>query len=348
MKKIFICSAIFVLFVLVVSTSVSGNFAKAGPLENATVNITIELTPDARREITVHAEMPTTSFNVNLALLSSANVQVNISSPSPRSLRVTSSGSVTLTQPVDPDIDVQITQLALAYSTAPGILNSYLQQIVGSYIENLGDRSPELADLQLENISITNFNWQSPTLSAGLNMTFGSAIFENQQLRDKLPINLSGSINVSSTMIRLRLDGNSENVNGWIDVVVTPDTMRMDAFISLPSDVIGENVEPGLELNLPVDIENLFEGADVTVALILPEGASIENLLPGFTQSGSSYTWAGDNGISAIRDIVTGQPLADVSYKYAPPSSSTWLIIAVLIAIIVPIAIAGIILWRRR
>jgi hypothetical protein len=345
MKKIVICSAIFVLFALVVSTSVSGNFAKAGPMENATVNITITLTPDARREINVHAEMPIPNVSENMGLLSSANIQVNISSPDPRSLQLTGNCSVTFTQPVDQNLDVQLAQIALTYSTMPSVANSYLPEFLG--LENLGDRFPGLADLQLENASVTSFNWQNPTLSAGISMTFSGTIFENQKLRDELPINLRGDINVTSTEARLRIDGNSENYNGWVEIVATTETLTIDGFISSPLNVVGENVEANVGLNLPTNIESLLEGTDTTVTLIVPDGTNIENLLPGSTQERNSYTWKRDNGASLIMDIAAGQPLASVSYKYVPPAS-TWLIIAALIAIVVPIIVATIILKFKR
>ena len=141
MKKIFICSAIFVLFALVVSTGVSEISQTQGPMENVTVNITIRLTPDARREITVHAEMPIPNVSENIGILSSANFQVNISSPNPTSLQLTANCSVTFTQPVDQNMDVQLAQIALTYSTMPSVVNSYLQQLLGSFIENLGNYS---------------------------------------------------------------------------------------------------------------------------------------------------------------------------------------------------------------
>jgi hypothetical protein len=83
------------------------------------------------------------------------------------------------------------------------------------------------------------------------------------------------------------------------------------------------------------------------VTLIVPDGTNIENLLPGSTQERNSYTWKRDNGASLIMDIAAGQPLASVSYKYVPPAS-TWLIIAALIAIVVPIIVATIILKFKR
>jgi len=359
MKKIFICSAIFVLFALVVSTSVSGNFANAGFLENSTVNVTIRLTPDARREITVHAEIPITGVSEDIGILGSANIQVNISSPSPTSLQLTANCSITFTQPVDQNMDVQLAQIALTYSTMPSVVNSYLPEFLG--LENLGDRFPRLADLQLENASVTSFNWQNPTLSAGANITIQSEIFENQQLRDKLPISISGNLNISATEIRLRIEGSNANANGWIELNVANNTqfnntLTIDAFLSLPSEVIGELVNPNVGLDLPLgnlentlaNLENMFEGVHITATLIVPDGSNIENLQAGYTQDGNSYTWSGENATKAIADVITGQPLANVSYRYVPPSSSTWLILAVLIAIIVPIAIAGIILWRRR
>jgi hypothetical protein len=348
MKKIFICSVIFVLFALVVSTSVSENFANAGFLENSTVNVTIRLTPDARREITVHAEIPITGVSEDIGLLSSANIQVDISSPDSRSLQMTGNASVTLTQPVSQDLDVQLAQIALTYSMMPSVVNSNLQQILVSFMENLGDEFLGLADLQLENASVTSFNWQSPTLSAGVSMTFSGTIFDNQQLRDELPITLRGDINVSSTTVSLRLDGNSRNYNGWVEIVAALDTLTIDGFISSPLSMIGENVETSIGTNLPFNIGDLLEGTDTTVTLIVPEGANIEDTMPGFTQEGSSYTWKNDNGASLIMDIAAGQPLADVSYKYVPPSSYTLLIVATLLAIIVPIAIAAVILKRRR
>jgi hypothetical protein len=120
--------------------------------------------------------------------------------------------------------------------------------------------------------------------------------------------------------------------------------------------VIGELVNPNVGLDLPLgnlentlaNLENMFEGVHITTTLIVPDGSNIENLQAGYTQGGNSYTWSGENAMKAIADVITGQPLANVSYKYVPPSSNTWLILAVLVAIIVPIAIAGIILWRRR
>jgi hypothetical protein len=314
-------------------------------MENATVDITIRLTPDARREITVHAEMPITDVSEDIGILSSANIQVNISSSDPRSLQLTGNCSITFSQPVDQNLDVQLAQIALTYSMMPSVIDSYLQQFIGPSMENLGN-FPRLSDLQLENVSVTSFNWQSPTLSASMNMTFSGTIFENQKLRDELPITLGGNINVSQTTATLRIDGNSRNYNGWVEIVATPATLVIDGFISSPLTVVGENVEADIGLGLPANVGNLFEGTNTTVTLIVPEGANIEDMMPGFIHEGSSYTWQSDNGASLIMDIAAGQ-FASVSYEYVPPSS-TWLIIAVLIAIIVPIAIAGIILWRRR
>jgi len=262
-------------------------------------------------------------------------------------LQLTANCSVTFTQPVDQNMDVQLAQIALTYSTMPNVVNSYLQEILGPYMENLGDRFSGLADLQLENISVTSFNWQSPTLSAGMSMTFSGTIFENQKLRDELPINLNGNINVSQTTATLRIDGNSENYNGWVEIVAAPETLTIDGFISSPLTVVGENVEADVGLNLPANIESLLEGTDTTVTLILPEGTNVNEMMPGFTKEGNSYTWKRDNGASLIVDMAGGQPLASVSYEYVPPLS-TWLIIAGLIAIIVPIAIATVIMWRRH
>jgi len=347
MKRIFVCSAIFALFALAACTSVSENFANAGAMENATVDITIRLTPDARREITVHAEIPIPDVIESIGFLSSATAQVNISSPDPTSLQLTANCSVTFTQPVDQNTDMMLAEIALMYSMTPSIIDSQLQQFIGPFIENFSDELPELSDLQLENVSVTSFNWQSPTLTAGASMTLSGTIFDNQKLRDELPISLNENINISQTTATLRVDGSSKNYNGWIEIVATTETLTIDGFISSSLTVVGENVEADIGLDLPADVGNLLDGTNTTVTLIVPEGTSIEDMMPGFTQEGSSYTWERDNGASLIVDITAGQPLARVSYTYVPPSSA-WLIIAALIAIIVPIAVAGIILWRRR
>jgi hypothetical protein len=356
MKKIFVISVIFVLFALVMPICVSGISANGWNPEDVNINITIELTPDAHRNITIHAEIPTTFSSGGFDVLNNASVQLDILSPAPGQLQVTGSCSVTFTQPVDQNMDVQLAQIALTYSTMPSVVNSYLQELLGPYMENLGDRFSGLADLQLENISVTSFNWQSPTLSAGMSMTFSGAIFENQKLRDKLPISISGNLNISATEIRLRIEGSNANANGWIELNAANNTLTIDAFLSLPSEVIGELVNPNVGLDLPLgnlentlaNLENTFEGVHITTTLIVPDGSNIENLQAGYTQGGNSYTWSGENAMKAIADVITGQPLANVSYKYVPPSSYTLLIVAALLAIIVPIAIAAVILKRRR
>jgi hypothetical protein len=120
--------------------------------------------------------------------------------------------------------------------------------------------------------------------------------------------------------------------------------------------VIEELVNPNVGLDLPLgnlentfaNLENMFEGVHITTTLIVPDGSNIENLQAGYTRDGNSYTWSDENATKAIADVITGQPLANVSYKYVPPSSYTLLIVAALLAIIVPIAIAAVILKRRR
>jgi hypothetical protein len=344
MKKIFTYAAILVLLALVTSGIAS---SAAGPLENATANIKIELTPDARREVTVHAEIPITGIIENIGFLNSASIQVDISSPDHRLLQIAGNASVTFTEPVDQNLDVQLAEIALTYSSMPNVVNSYLQQLLASYIENFGDQFFGSTDLQLENACVTSFSWQSPTLSAGVSMTFSSTVFENQQLRDELPISIRGNINITSTSARLRVEGNSTNYNGWVEIVATADTLTIDGFISSPLEVTGENVRTDIGLNLSKNMGNLLEGTNTTVTLVVPEDANVQDLLPGFTQEGNNYTWQSENGASLIADIAAGRPLASVSYKYVPPSS-TWLIMAVLIVIVTSIASAGIILWRRR
>ena len=356
MKKISVISVIFVLFALVMPICVSGISANGWNPEDVNINITIELTPDAHRNITVHAEIPTTFSSEGFDVLNNASVQLDILSPAPGQLQVTGSCSVTFNQPVDSSTENILSQIATAYLMSPSMLDSMLQQFLENYIATTQDTYPVPVAFQLENVSITSFSWQNPTLSASANITIQSEIFENQQLRDKLPISISGNLNISATEIRLRIEGSNANANGWIELNVANNTLTIDAFLSLPSEVIGELVNPNVGLDLPLgnlentlaNLENMFEGIHITTTLIVPDGSNIENLQAGYTQDGNSYTWSGENAMKAIADVITGQPLANVSYEYVPPSSNTWLIIVALIAIIVPIAIAGIILWRRR
>jgi len=366
-------AGLLICLLIALSTSVVGVQAQMpefGPQENANVDITLELLPDARCHVTVNIEARFEMEGWGDLPITSGSLSLDVSSPSSGRLKLDVSGSATLSEAEVAEIPEEITmmnaEMINSYIALSGIEGGSISEALSELWTMIPGAEeielPEMEDIVIESIRCTKFSWREPTLGAGLTTTLSGEIFENEELRDELPINVDWSIDISETSISSTLEAGGEKGEFTFEIGLTAEdtTVRMeltfDGYFDLP--VVGDNVQwdfeapememiPGLE---NFDLENLGEllkQYDIDFTLKVPEDASMSGLPPGYSKEGGTYTWSGDNAADALDLVLTGEVQGNVTYGYKPPAEFPWLVVGALVVAVVVVVVVAVALRRR-
>ncbi len=269
------------------------------------VDINLELLPDARCHVTVNVETQFEMEGWGDLPITNGSANLEISSSSSGQLKFDMSGSVTFSESgldVIPEeiimMDVETINSFITLSEIEGqslseILSGMWTMIPGA--EEVGI-PPGMEDIVIENLKCTKFSWREPKLEAGLTTTLSGSIFEDEELRDELPITIDGSIDISETSTNLSIDVNSKTVEFTLEInLTTEDTTMMmeltlDGYFKLP--VVDDQVQWDFELPeiVPTNLGEFFGQYDTDFTLKVPENASVNELPPGYSQTGDTYT----------------------------------------------------------
>jgi len=372
-KKLFIGLSLCAITALLISTT----FVKAQELpdlqsiENMDVDITLELLPDARCHVTVGVEAQFEMEGWGDIPITNGSAGLEISSPSSGQLKFDMSGSVTFSESglaeIPEEISMMNAEMINGLIALAGIEGKSLSEILpGIWTMIPGaeeiEMPPEMEDIVIEDLRCTKLSWRELTIEAGLTTTLSGSIFEDEELRDKLPITIDGSIDISETSISLTMEASSETVEFTLGVNLTAEDttavmeLTLDGYFNLPR--VGDDVRwsfeipeigtiPGLENFALENLGEFLEQYNVDFTLKVPEDASVSGLPSGYSQADETYTWSGVDAAGALGTVLTGEAQPDITYEYAPPSEFPLLVVGVLVVVIVAIAAAVVVLRRR-
>jgi len=344
-------------------------------IEDMDVDITLELLSDARCHVTVGVEAQFEMEEWGDLPITNGSAGLEISSPSSGALEFDISGSVTLAGSGLAMIPEEISMMnaeminsLIALAEIEGQSLSEILPVIWTIIPEAGEIEmlQEMEDIVIEDLRCTKFSWRTPKLEAGLTTTISGSIFEDEELRDELPITIDGSINISETSMSLTIEASSETVEFTLGINLTAEDtttvmeLTFDGYFDLPR--VGDNVSwgfeipeigeigtiPGLENFALENLDEFLGQYDVDFTLKVPENASVGGLPPGYSQAEDTYTWSGVDAAGALGAVLTGEAQPDITYGYeAPPSEFPLLIVGVLVVAIVAIAAAALVLRRR-
>lgn len=326
-------------------------------IENMDVNILIEARPDGNCYVKVTAEGAALTIAEDLLdlPLTQGDLDINISSPSPTHLNVRVEVGVTLLgsalRELSPEIRTQLElmnrdMINFALSMFQG---KYLWEILSAALGTLPEAKelpPELADLKIKEISCTKFSWSEPTLTAAFTLAISGAVFDNEELRAELPINIAANFSASATeaTLGIELEGKKTGGNLRIKITTQRTTLVLDGVSELPK--AGGQVRWNFSVpkiseipNLENVVDELIEKNNVTLTLKVPEDATVSGLPLGYSQEGSAYTWLGEDVAGALKQVLTGAQV-NITYSYTEPAAEfPWLAVGLLVAIVVTIAL---------
>lgn len=355
------------------AVSVHAQLPDFEPPENADIKITLELLPDARCHVTVSIETQFEMEGWGDPPITSGSVSLGVSSPRSGQLKLDVNGGVTFSETglaeIPDEMRMMLTMNADMINSLialEGIEGQSLSEILSEMwimIPEAGEieMPPEMEDIVIEELRCTKFSWSEPTLEAGLTTTLSGDVYEDEELRGELPINLDGSIDMSETSISLTIEGRSDTVEFTLEINLTAaDTtvtmvLMFDGYFELPvvdgqvqwSFEVPEMDIPGLE---NFDLENLgdlSENYDIDFTLKVPSDASVSGLPPGYSQEGGTYTWSGDNAVGALDLVLTGEAQGNVAYGYKPSAEFPWLVVGILVVVVVVVVVIAVALRRR-
>jgi hypothetical protein len=315
---------------------VNAQIPQISPPENARVNITMELLPDARNHVTVSVYA---QVNVGVLPITSGNLSINLSSPGDNQVVFDVGGDATFTEEGLAELPEGARTMLSTINA--DTLNNYIA-LFGLEGENLSNalssipgigpvEPPQAADIKIEKIGFNKFSWKDLTVEADLTATISGSKFENK---------FNASLDVQVTG-----EDNTMELN-----------LTFDGYFDLPK--VGNNVQwnvqiPGME-NIPglesLNLENLGEllnQYNIDFALKVPSGASVSGLPTGYSQNNNTYTWSGDNAAEALNLVLTGGSQSNITYGYNPSSGFPWLVIGVLIAVLIVAGAVAVVLMRR-
>jgi len=327
-------------------------------IENVNVEITIEARSDGNCHIEVSAEgPPIEGIEEGLEELpvTQGSLNIKVESPTPGQLDIMVDVSATFRQPVDPEISTQITEMVAAYAMMPDMVNSMLLQQAQSALENTKeDMPPELQDLEVSDLRVTKLTWSESRLEAGLSATLSSNVYENKELRAKLPVNIDATLSVSATRLTLTIELEGQKAEGSLEIVLATDetTLDLDATFELPRvegrvhwglEVPEAEMIPGLEDMLG----EFLEKNNFALTLKVPTDATVSGLPSDYSQVGNTYTWSGDNAADALDLVLTGGVQGNVTYGYKPPAEFPWLVVGALVVVVVVVVVVAAALRKR-
>ena len=291
--------------------------------------------------------------------ITSADVDIEISSPSSGHLEIDLSGSVTFSEDTLSELPPELTTMT------PENLNLMLQPFEGQYISDILDSlldmmggegielPSEIGNLRLDSVSCTEFSWDGPTLEVGFTTTLSGSIFEDEELRAELPVTISISFEGNENSMSFLISAVSTNweFNMTLDITVTDGTQHWSLSIEVDG-VLPRFEEEGLgSLGIPSEFQDLLgeqdlsevlEGQDVTFELTVPEGTDVSGLPSGYDKSNGTYTWTGSDAANAFESIMGG--LGEGEAEEGLP----WLWIGVGILVVVVIIVAAVVAAKHR
>lgn len=220
----------------------------------------------------------------------------------------------------------------------------------------------ELTDLTIDELGCTSFSWNKPQISASFSAALSGTVFENEKVREWLPLDSDFSMEMSETSLDLtfgadtpkgELDLNlsstvSDNNTQTIELVV-------EGYIELPHENGNVQWNPGssgiqsaLAQNYSQSLENQFEQSNVSVTLKVPSDAEVSGLPSGAQKEGDKYTWTGENVVSEFSSMLTGEAGTEVDYEYVPSGGGLpyiWIGVGITIVVILAAFVVAI---RRR
>jgi len=310
---------------------------KIQSIEDMDVDITLELLPDARAHITVDIEA---QLKMEELPITGGSLGLRVSSPSSEQLKFDVTGSLTLIQAGLDELPEETRTILTAinadnindFIAHSGIEGKSLSEVLSGILETEGaELPPEAADIKIEEIKCTEFSWKEPTIEAGLTTTLSGSAFEK-----KVDLSLDIDITVEGDTATVAL-----TCDGYFDLP------RVENDVRWSFEMPGIGTIPSLE-----NFENLGEllgQYDAAFTLKVPEDASVSGLPPGYSSpDDTTYTWSGGDAGTALGTVLTkgAQPEITYGYKEAPSSWLPWAVVGALVVAIV--AIAAVVVLRRR
>lgn len=355
-RKYIAGSALCVIGLLVLTTCVQAQ------AEDVKIDMTIELKSDGKGHIEISVEAPPAEEVMeNLAQIpiTGASLSIEISSPSSGRLDIKADCSVTLSETMIENLPPEV-QLVL-YMT-PEQINLMLDEFEGKYLGDLSilgfevpDLPPELADLKIEDISCTKFSWSEPKLTVAFSLMLSGTVFENEELRAKLPLSIDAAMSISPTRFSLTIELEAREGEGSLEMIFASDKTTIEGELTFELPKVGNkarwdfgmpeaDIMPGIE---PDQLSEELQGGDITLNLKVPEGATVSGLPSGYSKVGNTYTWEDENGASTFAATLGGTQ-GTINYDVAPEAEFPWLTVGVVIAVVIIVVAAVAILWTRR
>lgn len=266
------------------------------------------------------------------ALPVSWDISVELSSPREGTLKIAATGWVIL--PLTAEQKQMVALTVAGYKAAPELIEREILRF-------LRHRFRQITDLD-----ITELNWDNAAskLTFGLTLTAEDPAVGAELLRE-LPVSIhtTGSGTIPTFPIRAPADPEGLTLGITFKFVgqLTVAELRAD-FTGLASTIETDwefDLLPFSETEVVTLIENTivvdfgkmraFWPPRVTIppvtahekvrfTLKVPSGATVENLPPGYTQVGSTYTWTGTPAASALLALITGAAGTRISYWVGP------------------------------
>jgi len=333
--------------------------------ENTSLDLRVEMLPDARCHITVILNTTTEGINLGYVPITGGNMDLNVSKTGASEVTIDLEGDVTLTEAGFNSLPQEVTQLNAGainmFITSAEITGKPLSELLengflaGMEIseETINIVPEEIMNIVIDTLSVTEFSWEGRTLRVGLMCVISGELLGNENLGKNLPANLNASLSMSETTLEIMISGNagqnsmSANATATMSGALTEIHAEIETYFELP--VRGDQVEwSPLFSDVGEYVENLPVGPNVNLTVTVPQNASVEGLPSGYTQSGNSYTWSGPEAAAAIGAFLGEGPVS-VSYEYVPPSPDIllWTIIGAVVAAAV-VSVAAILLHRRK
>lgn len=349
------------LAVLLLATS-SIVHAQIGELpeipENMDMDMSLEIEEDGSFQFSCTAEGTAPGEEIEELPITSADVDIEISSPSSGQLEIDLSGSVTFSENTLGELPLE----NLSTMTAE-MLNLMLQEFEGKPLSEIlfgftGEEvelPPEIEDLRIDSINFTEFSWDEPTLVVGVTATISGSIFEDEELRDELPVTIDISFEGDESSLNLSISASSETVefDMSLESTLTDDTWEISLSIEA-GGVLPEFGKEGLgsfevppaaqDLLGEQDLSETLKGQNITFKLTVPGGTDVSELPGGYDQSDGTYTWTGSSAADAFESMMTGEagPSGGPGEEGLP-----WLWIGVGVAVAVIVIIVAVVAVRR-
>jgi len=324
--------------------------------ENLSVDVRVELRRDGRCAIEAAGSALTEPFSENLTdfPLTSANLNAEISSPSPSVLRLTLSAKLRLTE-VPSELSALSKEGINALLSMSGIVGSSLGELLGQMGgEEQPKIPPELYQIVVSKLECTKFSLSGSELNVGFLAELSGQIPENMREGLPLEMDVAASIGQSILEIRAEVDGRTDSLE--MTVRAHPPTGAVEFQISAVFDLPKENGRVRWFFSLPPEyslvseeLENFLFSSSISFTLTVPENASLGGLPPGYVQeNANSFTWSGEVASDALLSILSGQVSPSVSYTPAQPSRTGLSAAAIAAVIIVAVIAAAAIVLRKR